>query len=239
MRTNLEKWNYYKAIIDRRTNEFIESALKGKNIPESYYAVYPIGKIAERTITGTSYAHYKNGFTDAFCGKKPTAIDVQRAGEYSASDIFFSEDHIYFRYSETHDGFGSRSAVKFLDVVNQKDVFFTMEAAQLRADEFISVVEFKKLHKKDASYDYNANGYKFLGWQNGWQHEYYDSEGNLCTESGRPKVTFGYSKEKHPVYRNCIDSGHTRIEVQHNQRGSENSVSCPICKIYWKYDCSD
>ena len=23
------------------------------------------------------------------------------------------------------------------------------------------------------------------------------------------------------------------------QRGSENTVSCPICKIFWKYDCSD
>jgi hypothetical protein len=99
--------------------------------------------------------------------------------------------------------------------------------------------EFKEQRKKDGGYDYAANGYKFLGWQNEWKHEYYDEDGNLCSETGKPHKSFGYSKENYPEYRNCIDSKHRRIEVTHDSRGSENTVSCPICKIYWKYDCSD
>ena len=36
--------------------------------------------------------------------------------------------------------------------------------------------EFKEQHKKDGGYNYTANGYKFLGWQNGWKHDYYDKD---------------------------------------------------------------
>jgi hypothetical protein len=95
------------------------------------------------------------------------------------------------------------------------------------------------LEKKDTNYNYAENGYKFLGWQNGWEHIYYDEDGKLCSETNKPSMSFGYTKEHHPEYRNCIDSKHQLIEVQHTRTGSENTVSCPICKIYWKYDCSD
>lgn len=80
-------------------------------------------------------------------------------------------------------------------------------------------------------------GYKFLGWQNGWKHVYFDAHGN---EVSRDKAhCFGYRKDDYPEYRNCLDSGHKRDSVSHNERGSENTVSCDVCKIYWKYDCSD
>ena len=68
--------------------------------------------------------------------------------------------------------------------------------------------------KKDSYY--TENGYKFLGWQNGWGRERY----------------------KEPEYRHCIDSKHKRFDISNNRSGSENTVSCPICKIYWKYDSS-
>lgn len=61
----------------------------------------------------------------------------------------------------------------------------------------------------------NQKGYTFLGWQNGW--------GN----------------KRDVKYINCLDQNHKRKEIQHNRRGSENTVICDICKIYWKYDCSD
>jgi hypothetical protein len=86
-------------------------------------------------------------------------------------------------------------------------------------------------------------GYKFLGWQNGWKHVYFDEDGNLTTgdasKGEKPKRTFGYLKEDYPEYGACMEAGHKHDSVQHNPRGSENTVSCDICKIYWKYDCSD
>lgn len=68
--------------------------------------------------------------------------------------------------------------------------------------------------------------YVFLGWQNGWQG---------TVNNGKHE----YTKEMYPQYRKCIDAGHQRDHISHNQRGSENTVSCDICRIYWKYDCSD
>lgn len=86
-------------------------------------------------------------------------------------------------------------------------------------------------------------GYRFLGWQNGWKHVYFDEDGNQTTgdpsKGEKPKRTFGYTKEDYPEYANCIEQKHVRHEIQHNSRGSENTVSCDVCKIYWKYDCSD
>lgn len=97
---------------------------------------------------------------------------------------------------------------------------------------------FKNEHGKDTKYNYNQNGYKFLGWQNGWKHVYFDEDGNLCSETNKPSKTAGYLTSDYPEYGKCRDLKHMRIEVQHNRSGSENTVSCPECKIYWKYDCS-
>jgi hypothetical protein len=81
-------------------------------------------------------------------------------------------------------------------------------------------------------------GYKFLGWQNGWKHVYFDEEGNETNDKLRQK-TFVYKTSDYPEYGKCCDEKHKKDEIQHNMRGSENTVSCDICKIYWKYDCSD
>lgn len=246
MRTNLEKWNYYLSIIENKTNEFIDSQKEGKNIPSVYYVVYPIGKVAERTIIGTKYSHYKHGGKTYYSGKKPTKKEVEALAEYSATEIPFSVDNLWFKYSEIWDKENNRtstSSVRFLDIVTEKGLCYSIDDAEKQGEITKKFVEeekaFKELHKKDGGYNYSANGYKFLGWQNGWKHEYYDEDGNLCSETGKPSKSFGYSKENYPEYRNCIDSKHRRIEVSRNSRGSENTVSCPICKIYWKYDCSD
>jgi hypothetical protein len=81
-------------------------------------------------------------------------------------------------------------------------------------------------------------GYKFLGWQNGWKHVYFDEQGNQTTDD-KLKRSFGYLESDYPEYGKCKRLKHINDEVQHNQRASENTVSCDICKIYWKYDCSD
>lgn len=246
MKTNLEKWNYYLSIINRKTDEFINSQKEGKTIPIVYYVIYPSGKIAERTIIGMEYSHYNHNGKTYFSGKKPTKKDIEEIAEYSMKDIPFSIDYIYFKYSEIWDkerNYSSTSSVKFNDVINKTNLFYNSSDAEIISIKILEENrierEFKEQHKKDKEYDYPAHGYKFLGWQNGWKHVYYDEDGKLCSETGKPKNTFGYKKEEYPEYGNCIGLNHKRIEVQHNQRGSENTVSCPICKIYWKYDCSD
>lgn len=83
----------------------------------------------------------------------------------------------------------------------------------------------------------NAN-YKFLGWQNAWA-----TNPNGKDERGFP-VFGGYKDE--PEYQACLSKGHNDRRnaehwghIQHNPRGSENTVWCDACRIYWKYDCSD
>ncbi len=79
--------------------------------------------------------------------------------------------------------------------------------------------------------------YKFLGWQNGWKSIMLDAEGNVTTDSKQYRQHGGYYNQDE--YTACMLSGHQKHEVYHNNRGSENTVSCDQCRIYWKYDCSD
>lgn len=245
MKTNLEKWNYYLSIIEKKTSEFIASQKEGKKIPSVYYVVHPIGKVAERTIIDIEYSHYKHGGRTYFSGKKPTKKEVEALAEYSAIKIPFSVDNLWFKYSEIWDKENNRtytSSVRFTDVLTKNKLFYSIDEAEEHAKIIRQQVkeekEFKKLHKKDSGYNYSANGYTFLGWQNGWKHVYYDEDGNLCSDTGKPRKSGGYLTSDYPEYGKCRDLKHRRIEVSHNRSGSENTVSCPICKIYWKYDCS-
>ncbi len=73
-----------------------------------------------------------------------------------------------------------------------------------------------KAHKHDIGHLLLQHNYKFLGWMNGW------------------------SLNKPPQeYINCHALNHKTDGIQVNQRGTENIVSCDVCKIYWKYDSSD
>jgi hypothetical protein len=96
---------------------------------------------------------------------------------------------------------------------------------------------------KELNRELESKGYKFLGWQNGWKHVYFDEDGKQTAgdllKGEKPKKQFGYLPADYPEYCKCVDAGHAHGNIQHNPRGSENTVSCDICKIYWKYDCSD
>lgn len=72
-----------------------------------------------------------------------------------------------------------------------------------------------KAHKDEIDKLLQEWDYKFLWWENGW------------------------TLIKKPEYIQCRLHKHKLDEVEKSHRGSENVVSCDICKIYWKYDCSD
>ena len=244
MKTNLEKWNYWYNLIVAKTKQFIESQCE--TIPTKIYKIYPSGKIGIGEVTGVDYNYRLNGnnFYLQFFTKKPTKDDVLKLKKYHELNIPMTRERIMFKYSELFGNGSSRASSVHLLFDNSKNENLTTcenkakEISLMLTSEYDKKNKFLDEHKKDKNYNYNENGYKCLGWQNGWKHVYFDAEGNV-TEDPTKRKSFGYSTADHPEYGACKDAKHLHIEVQHNQRGSENTVSCPICKIYWKYDCSD
>jgi len=241
MKTNLEKWNYYLSLLNKKADVFMDTI--NPLIPDKFYLVTQIGIIHECTILNR---HYSFGLY--FNGKKPTKKNVENIKSIYDSEIQFKTDKAWFDYSymwRIYDGIEQfcRTSIHIQNVFKNEFAFLNKEDAEHKAKVIIFLNEeenqFKEINKKDVNYNYAANGYKFLGWQNSWKHVYFDENHNLCSETGKPSVTFGYLTLDHPEYGKCRDLKHRWIEISHNQRGSENTVSCPICKIYWKYDCSD
>lgn len=244
MRTNLEKWDYYKSIIDQRTDGFVNSIIfnAGVSLPSSYYYVYPSGKVVERVICSCYYNHRIHGGTTYFYGKKPTREEVELIKKYSESDIPFDRNNIFLNYEEKWDGgMKIKSSVNYIELINERGGnYLNIADAVIESESRLELVrEKKEIQETYKGFDFGSNGFKFLGWQNGWKHVYYDEDGNLCTESGKPRRSFGYSKEDHPEYGKCRELKHILYDEQRTRSGSENIEACPKCKIYWKYDCSD
>jgi hypothetical protein len=247
MKTNLTKWAEYLADVERRADIFMEELYP--NPPQFFYIPHIDGAVRVCKILRRYYSFR----SDTYKAKdNPTKIELARLKSLHDSDIVFDAKNAYFEYRYSwgfHDGvecFASTS-IKILDVLNEVNIFLNKEDAERKSVQmkinFDANKKYFEKHKKTPEYDYKANGYNFLGWQNGWAHVHYDEDGNITsgdTSKGeKPKKSFGYDSSKHPEYASCVKEKHQLIEVQHNRRGSENTVSCPICMIYWKYDCSD
>lgn len=246
MKTNLEKWNHCKNLLDEKAGRFMDTI--SPVIPDLFYKVNTDGSVNECTIINRNYTFESLYFS----GKTPSNKDIDAITALCNSEITFNPERAYFYYSYVwgvYDGKEStaKTSIKIKEVFENKTAFLSKEDAEkiaagikAKSDE---LKLFKETHKKDAGYNYNANGYKFLGWQNSWKHVYFDEDGKVTTgdlsKGEKPKKSFGYTKEDYPEYGSCVEQKHSRIEVRHNSRGSENTVSCPVCKIYWKYDSSD
>lgn len=235
---NIDKWNYYMDILNKRADVFMDSITK--TIPSVFYEVTPVGNIIECFVTARSYSHRMYFYT-----KNPTNKDIEKIKAYCDANEPLLEERAYFDYYYSWgSGRKASTAVKITDLMfNSKTKTVDKEKAEQIALEIKKQAEERKLflqaNGKDKNYNYAANGYTFLGWQNGWKSTKFDKDGNRCDQTGNPPSSFGYTEEDYPLYGKCRREKHRIIEVSHNSRGSENTVSCPICKIYWKYDCSD
>jgi hypothetical protein len=218
MANNLEKWNGLMAVIEKRLLDFVIQQCG--RIPEKFYSVYPTGKVEECFIIKP---YYRYEFEAYYRGKSPTKQDVTRLWLATQSEIDYSLDNVYFDYFYYYtlgeEKRQAKTAVKYKDLFPPtNNIFLNKDEAEaygdkikeLRAEESL----FDETHKKDKHYDYKANGYKDLGWQNSW-------------------------REDHPEYIDCRQQGHRTIHVSHDNRGTQHDVSCPICKVLWKYDSSD
>lgn len=231
MKKNIDKWNFYKDIIDEKTRIFLQPFIE--KVPQKFYKLSG-HSVVECTLIDLSYSFE---FRIPYWSKKPSKEDVAEIARLSGLDINFDVKRIFVNHSyQWSSGQVAKTAVKLEDVYSDYESVKTIaDELKRENDERKSYIE---LHKKDKGYDYNQNGYSFLGWQNGWKHRYFDEKGEVTEDHSKAK-SFGYLTSDYPEYGKCRDLKHITIEVQHNQRGSENTVSCPICMIYWKYDCSD
>lgn len=236
-RTNLEKWNYYLSVLQQQADVFMDTI--STLTPAVFYRVWPNGKVDECHVLNRNYS-----LGLYYSGKKPSREKVEEIKAVFDTGVVFTPEKAYFDYYYFWgDGLKAQTAIRMQTVFTNDVAFLDKAGAEAKSKVLASFNEedkaFRELHKKDTRYDYARNGYKFLGWQNGWRHVHYDEDGGLCSATGKPARSFGYTTADHPEYGKCRDLKHRHIRVSHNIRGSENTVSCPVCKIYWKYDCSD
>jgi len=240
MKNNTEKWNFYKSIIDIQTQTYINVITNDIKLPFTYYVVYDNGDVVERILNKWDYAHHKQGGILRLNKKIPSNKEVKSIKEYSEAMIFNSE--FIFGWCTEKKFNKYPSTISYHNFINKVDLYYDKN----EADGIANLKLKKKQDRKDfidkyraINYNYSVDGYRFLGWQNGWKNEALDEDGMLCLETGKKPHRSEYSRELYPEYHHCISLKHDLIDVSHNSRGTENTVCCPICKIYWKYDCSD
>lgn len=239
---NIDIWNQYRTLINTREQEFISSQIRNK--PSVIYLVYPVGSVTECIVTGFVYCDFY--YTRYHSGKRPTQQDIDILKTHYDANPEMVREKIGVEYYHLWDCKGESrrcsSTHMLYDPKQNKNLFTDKDKAEQYAADVRrnneELKEFNAKHKKDTRYDYKENGYKFLGWQNGWKHVYFDEQGQQ-TDDPTKRRSFGYTKEDYPEYGNCREQKHRIIEVRHDNRGSENTVSCPVCMIYWKYDSSD
>lgn len=217
MRTNLEKYNFYKQILTDKAEVFMDKhylSLQNKDIVNTFYLIRSDGIIQECQIL---YRFYK--FKESML-LKPTRQDVLDIKLLSETNYDFEVNRIGIRYKYCEvKSYMATSTIlaNQLYCGTNENICFSKSDAEIISEKKINDLNKTKLfyneHQKDKNYNYDSNGYKFLGWSNG--------------------------QDEDPIeYLKCKELKHILISVSHNNHGSENSVSCPECKIYWKYDCS-
>lgn len=237
-----EKWDDLQTVAKRRADNFIQAVYP--EAPPIFWKIEGLfGKFNECT---PKELYYSWPISLYHHGKKPTQKDVDRLTGDLNKPYEMDPERIYVSYSyEWSPGQSASTGRKASDIFQRKQedgLYFDKVVAEDAYEKHIAKSkadqEFDKLYKKDKDYNYSANGYKFLGWQNSWKHVHFDEKGIVTADTNKAR-TFGYLKEDYPEYGTCQEQGHRTINVSHNQRGSEHSVSCPVCKIMWKYDSSD
>lgn len=80
---------------------------------------------------------------------------------------------------------------------------------------------------------FTIEGYKDLGWQNGWTAIMEEKDGRRL---------FSGKFEGQPEFNACKEKGHDKRRVDNSMfqnRGTDNIVICDECKHFSHYDCSD
>lgn len=177
-------------------------------IPNIIYCVDYDGNIIEKTIN--KYIYHHSGI-DKYIGKKPSKKEINLLIQYIEM-IEYDINNVYVYFND------NKGVIKYNNINNNSSYYSNIDDVKIESDRILQNnkdrIDFYNKHSKDVHYNYDANNYKFLGWLN----------------NGTP--------QKNKDYINCINEKHRLVDVSHDRSGCENIVSCPICKIYWKYDSS-
>jgi hypothetical protein len=217
LRTNLDKWNYWLGLINSRTKEFI-----GKEFPEVPKQIYRprASGYTKALVESIDYRHtYFNEVGREiyvqlyFRGNKPDKGDVKNLKDYYELNLELNKESIIIRYAEELDnGFILRGGAAIYSektgfVLDESEAISLSEVMRLDSEEQNRLNE---LYGK--SFKPEENGFKNLGWQNGWV-------------------------ESPSEFQRCIKTTHKRVIT--NLGRCYNQTLCPTCKIYWSVDSSD
>jgi hypothetical protein len=228
-----ETWNKTLAAFDNKLNKFVN-----ENAPikvEKFYSANAT-RVQENFVT-----HYSHTCFYIDRDARPTKKRLIELKE-KIENFKLSTDSIYCYYYYLYESNGVKAkastAIKYNDLMliyqmTEEEVTQVFEQEDAKRK---SAKQFQETHAKDKYYNYSENGYKFLGWQNSWKYDWVDVDGNITLDPLKRK----YSRpcNTYTDFWDCRNLNHQTIEVRHDASGSENTVSCPLCKVYWKYDCS-
>ncbi len=217
---NIDKWNIYLSALYMQLAGYL---LKEQiYFEDKFYKVSSTGEITAYEIERFDY----DFDIDYPVGNVSNAKVIQ-IKKLSESKIDFKKDSILIRYQPLPDknctNITRWERFKADNNITSNHIAAKMISKRKRL-EIDAKLAFQSANTKDADYDYETNGYTFLGWQNSW--EFTTVDGHMVAKD-------------QPKHNDCINAKHTLISVSCNDKGSENVESCPICKIYWKYDSSD
>lgn len=221
-KTNLDKWEIFHKGILAIDDLFITDEMNHLGVPSTVYHINFGGTIKVLTQIGAHYSHRVDGkkVPLTFKGKKPKNMDIKFIEErlvtahegFSGRNGYYKIDDIVLTLENKKEKYTiNYNLSQILDKDNQ---FFTYDKKEAEA---LSVWLSKKdtakrlfniAHAKDENYDYKGNGYMFIGWN--------------------PKGNF--------LYERCRSNDHQFYEV--STPDGEHTLSCPVCKLYWKLDSS-
>lgn len=212
--TNLEKWDLKKEYLKSITNEFIEKTIAKSNLKNSLYEISPSGELTKWDVLRFGYNHsYKD---TSYRNKIPTKKDIEKLHNY-IFNLSFDEDDVIVYCNTKESGVSIqrghllKNVLKMIDSEEQANTI-----AEERKKKYEEYKQFCLDNAKSIYYDFNGNGYTYLGYLN-----YFE-------ESIAPKE-----------YLNCIEKKHIHIESHSKKNSHVRIFSCPICKIYWSVDSSD
>lgn len=213
MRTNVEKYNHWQNLLKIRVDGFLADVIKeyfGGDLPTVYQVKWR-GGIKTLEVTGYSYNHRKLA---AFPRKKPTRVDVLGIKTYYEENEAYRLYDVMIEVINREENYTTK--IGLMTILKDKFFFTIKEDAEVLSEKLLTKAKledaFLEANKQYKDFDYLANGYNFLGWQE--------------------------SAHKMQDYKNCRAKEHTLIELSLYKNGMEHIVSCPLCKIYWKYDSS-
>jgi hypothetical protein len=127
MKTNLEKWNHYKEIINKRIEDFVNSVF-GDEKPKEYYRVSTA--VETRTVTSFGYDFEKERNALYFSGKRPSNEKINAIKDLAERDINFEKDKIFLHWESFDGKWKSSSADLYSKILPESGLFFDRVEAE-------------------------------------------------------------------------------------------------------------